>query len=403
MDRYSWTLLVLLPLAGCRSRLGETWELPDGATALVDQGAADRAAPADLVASVDLPIVPSLPGWPMPGHGPQHTSRSGALGPQHGVVKWTSANSYAGPPVVGPGGTIYMGSGFQAGISALSPVDGHLLWSAPIGCQNLALGPDGTIYADPCTNVPRLCAIDPALMKTKWCAITPEDPILPLVIGDDGTVYASFVSALVALAPSDGKFLWTAKLAKRGLGSALAQGGTVIAVDEGGVTALDQKTGQVKWSASPGPGSPEYYPGIGLDGSIYLMSVSHGPGVTVALDPANGKVRWSGYFGSEGDNSAPAVAADGSLRIAFENGLFAVAANGKELWGLYYNGVLGQPAIGADGVTYIGTRGGVVAAVGPEGKERWTLNLAVASAPVIGTSGLLYATGKDGKLRAIGP
>src|SRR5438477_327693 len=85
---------------------------------------------------------------------------------------------------------------------------------------------------------------------TSRCGATPGDAIQPLVVGDDGTLYATFQAAIVAIEPVDGRFRWTAPLPARGVGVALALDGTVVAVSAAHVLALAPRDGRVTWSSA---------------------------------------------------------------------------------------------------------------------------------------------------------
>src|SRR5262249_48109847 len=139
-----------------------------------DAGAADLATakpPPDGGGAADLAVANAKAAWPMPGHDARHSSRGDGPGPQQGAIRWTAAAHVTGTPLLGGGGILDVGASMPPGVSALSPADGHLLWSTQAGCRALALGPDGTLYVDACSNVPRLCAFDPDQMKVKWCQI----------------------------------------------------------------------------------------------------------------------------------------------------------------------------------------------------------------------------------------
>ncbi len=63
-----------------------------------------------------------------------------------GRLAWVTPSEMGtgfGPPVVGPDGTVYAGHG---ALYAFSP-SGELLWSLPVGVQQLVVDSEGTLYA----------------------------------------------------------------------------------------------------------------------------------------------------------------------------------------------------------------------------------------------------------------
>src|SRR5207249_1547127 len=143
-----------------------------------------------------------------------------------------------------------------------------------------------------CTDVPRLCALDPGQMQAKWCQVTPSDPLLPVVVAGDGTLYAPFPGAVIAFAPADGKLLWSAALPRPARGVALALDGAVIAADAGHVSALSPVDGHARWSVPRWTLGDVIEPSIGIDGAIYFYE-SGAFTRAVAIDPVDGHDRWA--------------------------------------------------------------------------------------------------------------
>jgi hypothetical protein len=87
--------------------------------------------------------------WPMFGHDVRHTHKSAYIGSQTGKLKWKFRTTSAGfdfkDALVGPDGTIYVGSNY---LYAINP-DGSLKWSFATGSwveSSPAIGADGTVY-----------------------------------------------------------------------------------------------------------------------------------------------------------------------------------------------------------------------------------------------------------------
>ena len=87
--------------------------------------------------------------WSMFGHDAQHTRQAPFNGPATNALRWSFRTTGAGfgfeDPLVGPDGTVYVGSGPE--LHALNP-DGTVKWHS-VACNpssKPALGADGTLY-----------------------------------------------------------------------------------------------------------------------------------------------------------------------------------------------------------------------------------------------------------------
>lgn len=414
-----FTLAFVIALTGCEVIVAERPENADSSAP--SDAALDVRMPAVDGGDVgdggdggggnpDLAVEPALAGWAMPYHDTRNTSRSSARGPAQGRVAWTAAVRSVGSPVIAPDGTLYVGSGTNLGILALSPKDGTVSWMAGMGCQNLALGPDGTIYTDPCTNVPRLCAVDPATKMSRWCVITPSDPTLPMLVGRDGTIFVIFPTHTFAFAAADGRTLWSRKNETLGVGLALGPDEHVLYVGlRDRITVCDAGTGARKRDM-PVIGSLMTPPSVGEDGSVYFVESSDSNRLVSAAGEGGGN-NWV-YSLAFADAVGPAaVAPDGTVRITVSSGgadgtLLAIDGQGKRLWSTVAPAAAPGPAIlDARGVTYFVGGPGRVYAVDPAGATTFDVDVrAMPGAPLaIGPAGLLHVPGGDGKLLAIGP
>ena len=237
------------------------------------------------------------------------------------------------------------------GLAAYTP-NGRLLWrtarldAAPEASgRAFTVAPDGHVYwlAEQDTPV----AIDGAGHRI-WgsegdCCF--RMPVL--AVGSDGTLFHSpppfAASGLVARRP-DGMTLWQRAV---GVGRiAVADDGTVLVLDGGGVLHAFSRDGGERWSALTAPGARGM--AIAADGSAYVVA----RGVVVAVGP-EGSVRWI-YRGTLTPTD-PVIGGDGTIYLGGAP-LVALRPDGSRAWRA--QGV-SQPlvpkAIGADGTLYAET------------------------------------------------
>lgn len=168
--------------------------------------------------------------WPQFKFGPTRRGRTPLIGPQTGRVRWSVPLSVQSNPVIGPDGTIYVGTDFGALV---------------------ALEPDGT---------------------AKWSFGVPSYVTASPGVAPDGSiVFASEEGTLHALNP-DGSLRWehrTGEYAGPHATPAIAADGTIYVGAER-LFALEPD-GTVRWSY---PAVVEGAPAIGPDGTIYFPSVA---------------------------------------------------------------------------------------------------------------------------------
>ena len=316
----------------------------------------------------------------------QHTGYSTALGPQSPVLKWRLdlSGEVISSPVVGPDGTIYLGSVIEDTrhpahfVTAVNP-DGTIKWRFGTGWWDTqtqsspALGADGRIYVGAQDGY--FYALNPdGTLAWRFAATRPvqQHP----VVGNDGTVYVGLDGVLHAFDP-DGTVRWTASLGTTSLpgGPALSPDGQTIYAfghDEAGPVATlyaFRPDGTIRWQYS---NFYAYYPAlspptVAADGTVIVLS-----GQVVAIGP-DGVQRWryspsASYYNSYASLS---VNPAGEVVFAFSWYLGKLNAAGTELWQIDFLGgdfvnelesTYSAPLIDANGNIYLGLGTG----------KRWT-------------------------------
>lgn len=223
------------------------------------------------------------------------------------------------------------------------------------------------------------------------------------VVADNGAVYYSTSSALLAV-DADGMRLWsTLEAGCEQTGLSIAADGTIYAGDGDGYLCAYSPRGWCKWRCSVSSrGSAYAYTGctvVGEDGTVYLG----GDGLH-AISP-EGRKLWS-FPLSEHCEGAPALGADGEIYLAsWKDGtLYCVGPDGTERWRADVAEYQRQsPSIGADGTVYIGCSDGKLNAYRPDGRLQWSLQTTgtIESVPAIGSDGTIYVTAARGTLYAV--
>ncbi len=256
-----------------------------------------------------------------------------ALSPK-GALDWSATNLGGGPPAIGADGTIYE-NGANGNLYALSPTNGSVKWSYPIGSISNApaIGENGMIYisgyAFPQNGIVGFTAVTATNGYTYEFAANGEliwssnvSSGSSVAIGADGTLYmASNSSTLYALSPTGAqKWSYTTDGPIEG-SPAIGTDGTIYIgtfnLTSNDVYALNPD-GSLKWAINLADrmlGSPA----IGADGTIYMVGLT---GTLYALRPADGSVRWSYAGGGSGGASFPVIGLDGTIYYGNANGTF---------------------------------------------------------------------------------
>lgn len=298
------------------------------------------------------------------------------------------------------------------------PAAGDLVFSYDTGRSiyktSPAIGADGTIYVGSSSysgGTSVLCAVNPDGTQ-KWNYTLPVQHFVETSpsIGPDGTIYAGVIREdggngfYLALNP-DGTLKWSVEISWGYVycSAAIARDGTVYALDQTTLMALDPADGSVKWSLLLGGAMKKCSPVVGQDGTIYLAGGGWEDRF-YAVNP-NGTLKWqlTGVVLFEGSY---AIGADGTIYAAgYDDGkLYAIRDNGASgaiKWQYELSaGVdcrFGGPVLGADGTIYIGLEDHKLYALTDDSDHatlKWSFDTGdtemIATAPAVGSDGTVY-------------
>lgn len=247
-----------------------------------------------------------------------------------------------------------------------------------------------------------------------------------LFAATDGTVYA--------FATKTGELVWSksvSRLKGAAMAAPLAAGSLLYVVDSGVLTALDARSGAVRWSVPAGQSTFLSVPAlangliyVGVDQNLAAFDATTGaprwsaitgdvvwstPTISggtafvgssdhnlYSFDANTGALRWTAATGDRVYATAP-VAAGGDVYVgSLDNRLYAFdAATGAARWAFETGrGLTGSPAI-ANGVVFIGSLDGTFYALdAPTGALLWSdpVRRPIGSSPAIGTQSVYVTT-----------
>ncbi|MGB5809783.1 MAG: PQQ-binding-like beta-propeller repeat protein [Polyangiales bacterium] len=327
-----------------------------------------------------------------------HTGRSENRGPsQLPASQWvyeTGARVFASP-VVGPGGTVFVGS-LDGQFAALEP-DGTLAWRYTAGQKiypTALLAGTSVIFG---THQGELVSLT-LEGQPRWKQPLHDVIDASATLGPDGRVYvaAGGVFALDLL----GRVQWhrpTADHIRTAPAIHPAQL-IIIGTTEGTLIAL-RRDGSVAWETPVG-GAIEGAASIDGDGQIY---VGTGRGEILQVDPS-GTIVWRFKTGDE-VRATPAIAEDGTIVVgSYDGNVYAISPTGALQWKVATRGrVRASARIDADGRIYVGSQDNFLYCIDPSGSVRWRFNVGqdVDSTVDIAPDGTLYFGSDDGGVHAL--
>jgi outer membrane protein assembly factor BamB len=215
-----------------------------------------------------------------------------------------------------------------------------------------------------------------------------------------GFVYASTTVGIDAIESSTGKRIWHFQ-ALSPPPVTVADGVVYFGSDQGGVYALDARTGVKRWFAPTGPvlSSPAV-----ADGLVYFGSQDQH---IYAVDAATGAERWA--FPTGGPvRSSPSVVKGVVFAGAEDGHIYAIdGSSGSQVWSFATHSTYNDssPSV-SKGIVYVGAGGNVYALRASDGTQVWVDpmgNVNVTSSPAV-ANGVVYigaAPDGDGVLAAL--
>jgi len=351
--------------------------------------------------------------WPMFGHDPQHTGRSPYVGPQSPTLKWrflapnhgAAALMYA--PVVGPSGTIYVGTN-DGYLYALNSTDGTSVWSYNKGnVAAPAIGPREEVFKTIGGGQYETAAVVrlDSSGNQQWQFSLPGYGNFSSLTYKDDTLYLGwpYDRSVYAIDAASGVARWSYRVgdaSRQFSAPAVAPDGTVyIGATDSYLYAFNGTNGSLLWSYQTG-GQIWIWasPVVGPDNTVYVGSTD---GYLYAINGTDGTLRWRYATGGRIMASA-ALGQDGTLYVGSEDGyVYAInTSNGTLRWRFQTGDMVSStPAVDALGNIYIGSHDGYIYALsGADGTLRWRYLVGFYggnTAPAIGSDGVLYVTGSS--------
>jgi outer membrane protein assembly factor BamB len=334
-----------------------------GATSSTYENTTDEATSEGLVTSTESLSQSDEPNVPfaMEGGGPRHLHRASIPGPKTApkeISSFHTGNRIAASPIIGPDGTIYIGS-TDGTFNALSR-DGSLRWSyicdEPI-FGTAAVSQTGKVFVGCDDNTLIAFSTDGTL---RFTVNTKQDMDSSPVIADDGTIFVGGDS-LYAL-DNDGKIKFKLWLGGHVSASPAVRPDGVISV---------------------GSHDRRFYM-AGKDGTVLSVFDTKGP----ILGPAAALQNNDVVFGSD------------------DRVLYRLNAKGTLRWKLELDGALrsGIAVNEEEDTVYVGSMAGTVFAIdAKKGTVRWKTATAgpIAASPMLDSQGLLFVASRDHSLYAL--
>lgn len=287
-----------------------------------------------------------------------------ALNAQTGETLWSTGGFGQLESTGAIAGDLLVAGGYNNEVRALNRHTGEELWSfatpRPVQAAPLIVGERVIIATDQA-----VYALDLGSGQRLWeVASGNENAFMGAPAYDEGILYTTGGSLLLALDSESGKELWRVKNAEQFLALAVANGLVYVGNWDGALYAFDQLTGEQRWKYQARAGEFWSAPAV----SDAIVYVGNGDQFLYALNAHSGELIWS--FKTAGRAVSEPLVADGVVYVSdssheFPRGprhLYALdALTGAELWVFEtVSTFLPAPALG-DGVIYITSTGEVIA------------------------------------------
>jgi outer membrane protein assembly factor BamB len=304
-------------------------------------------------------------------------------------------------------GAVYIGS--HAGmLYALSPRDGHELWSRRIG----SVSGEPVIAGDLLyvgTDDGTLIALTPETGQQRWQHQTKGAILRPPVVAGDTLLFSTDLDKVVALDRGSGKFRWQYERETPQEFTVHGHAGVAVADDrvftgfaDGHVVALSLAAGELLWVRSLAGEARQF---VDVDttpvvkgGVVYAASAAGG---LYALSAADGTERWHLPM----QNTAQLLLDDGRLfALAAEEGVYAVDLGGHILWrqGFRHGGDPARPVVDGNYLFVSYTEGGLFIVDKRDGtlKQSFNPGPGISASPAVAND-QLYVMSNGGVLYAM--
>ena len=365
----------------------------------------ERRPAADAPVADAGPAAPDVPNVPfaMLGGGPRHPFRASVPGPSKAPVEiaaFRTGGRISASPVIGPDGTIYVGS-VDGTFNAVRR-DGRMRWSYVAGApifSTAAVSESGIVYVG--------CDDDTLLAFTadgaiRWTYRQKQDVDSSPVIAADGAIYVGG-EGLHAVSPSDER-RWMSYLGGQhsNASPAVLPDGRVAVGSHDHRVYVVLPDGTTSWAFATG--GPVEGPISALGGGDLVFGSADGK--LYRLGPEGGR-RFAVDVGGAVRGGVAVAAAEDALYVGTMTGeLVAVdAARGAVTWRVKTGApIRATPVLDSEGRLYVGSRDhGLYAVDAATGEIAWRLDLGaeIDAAVAIAAGRRLVVASDDGAVRLL--